>query len=453
MSALSLLLMVAQAAAPGPRVHVVGPGGFATVREAIAAALPGDTVRVTRGRHQGPVVIDRRLTLLGDSGAAIDGGHRGTVITVRADSVVVEGLAVSGSGRSLDRDEAAIKLERCTGCRVSRLAITDPLHGIYLLESHGVTIEGNTITGAADLVESVRGNGIHLFSSNRNRIVANRIRGTRDGIYFSFAGGNDVTRNDVSGVRYGLHYMYSNDNAFDGNRFTRNAAGAAIMFSKRIVFRDNTFSRHVGYRAYGILLQTAEDVTAERNRIEGNLTGLFLDGAMRNVFRGNIITGNGIGIDVMASAEENLFTGNIVVDNRVAVRKVLGHGVNAWDDGERGNYWKDPSVYDLDGDGIGDRAFRVGDTFTTLAAQRPALELFSGTLAARALAWAEEAFPGFDVPRVEDRRPLATHPVATPGEAHEGGIARKAGLFAMLLVTYAGGAGMLRGRRPRRESA
>lgn len=456
MSALSLLLIVAQAAGPPrPRVHLVGPAGYPSVRAAVAVALRGDTIRVTRGRHAGPVVIDRRITLIGDPGAAIDGGRRGTVITVRADSVVIESLAVAGSGRSLDRDEAAIKLERCTGCRVSHVVITDPLHGIYLLESHGVTLEGNTITGAADLLESVRGNGIHLFSSTANRIVSNRIRGTRDGIYFSFASGNDVAGNDVAEVRYGLHYMYSNDNAFDRNRFMRNAAGAAIMFSKRIAFRDNTFSQHVGYRAYGILLQTAEDVTAERNRIQGNLTGLFLDGAVRNVFRGNFITGNGIGIDVMASAEENLFTGNVVVDNRVAVRKVLGHGINAWDDGRRGNYWRDPAVYDLDGDGIGDRTFRVGDTFTTLAAQRPALELFGGTLAARALAWAEEAFPVFEVPRVEDRRPLAVHPAAraAAGDARRGDVARKAGLFVMLLATYAGGAGMLWGRRPRGETA
>jgi nitrous oxidase accessory protein len=448
MSTLPLLLLLAQATLPdAPRVHRVGPGGFASVGAAVAAAAAGDTVRLVRGTHAGPVVIDRPITLLGEPGAHLDGQRRGTVITVRADSVVIEGLAISGSGRSLDRDESAIKLERCTGCRISRNEITDPLHGIYLLESTGVTIDRNTITGARDLVESVRGNGIHLFSSNGNRIVSNRIRGTRDGIYFSFASGNDVRGNDVSGVRYGLHYMYSDDNAFDRNAFTRNAAGAAIMFSKRIAFRDNTFSRHVGYRAYGILLQTAEDVIAERNLIEGNLTGLFLDGSVRNEFRGNSISGNGIGIDVMASAEDNLFTGNIVVDNRVAVRKVLGNGTNQWDDGRQGNFWDDPSVFDLDGDGLGDRAYRVGDTFTALASQRPALELFGGTLAARALGWAEEAFPVFEVPRVEDRRPLAVRPgsaVTVPAVGHA---ARKAGLFALVLVTYAGGAGMLRNRR------
>ena len=380
----------------------------------LAAAHPGDTIRLAAGVHHGPLLLERPTVLIGEPGAVLDGGGRGSVITVRADSVTIQGLVIRNGGRELDHDDAAVKLERCTGCRVLGNTLEEPLHGIYLLESHGVLIEGNVITGPAVAVESGRGNGIHLFNSTGNVLAGNRIRQTRDGIYFSFASGNTVTGNEVSGTRYGLHYMYSDDNRFERNRFTENAAGAAIMFSKRIVFRENVFARHTGYRAYGILLQTAEGVLAERNRIEGNLTGLFLDGAIADTFRANVITGNGIGIDLLASAEGNTFAGNVIADNRIAVRKVLGTSRNAWDDGRAGNFWGDPAVYDLDGDGIGDRPYRVGDTYTTLAGGRPALELFSGTLAARALAWAEEAFPVFDVPRVSDRFPLARRPAA-PG--------------------------------------
>ena len=380
----------------------------------LAATQPGDTIRLAAGVHHGPLVLERPTVLLGEPGAVLDGRGHGSVITVRADSVTIQGLIIRNGGRQLDHDDAAIKLERCTGCRVIGNTLEEPLHGIYLLESHGVLIRGNVITGPAVAVESGRGNGIHLFSSTGNVLEGNRIRQTRDGIYFSFASGNTVTGNEVSGTRYGLHYMYSDDNRFERNRFTENAAGAAIMFSKRIVLRENLFARHTGYRAYGILLQTAEGVLAERNRIEGNLTGLFLDGAIADTFRANVVTGNGIGIDLLASAEGNTFTGNVIADNRIAVRKVLGTSLNAWDDGRAGNFWGDPAVYDLDGDGIGDRPYRVGDTYTALAAGRTALELFSGTLAARALAWAEEAFPVFDVPRVTDRFPLARRPAA-PG--------------------------------------
>ncbi len=376
----------------------------------LVAAQPGDTIRLAAGVHRGPLVLERPTVLLGEPGAVLDGGGRGTVITVRADSVTIQGLVIRNGGRQLDHDDAAIKLERCTGCRVIGNTLEEPLHGIYLLESHGTLVQGNVITGPAVAVESGRGNGIHLFSSSGNVLDGNRIRLTRDGIYFSFATGNTVTGNDVTSTRYGLHYMYSDDNRFEGNSFRRNAAGAAIMFSKRIVFRENVFSEHVGYRAYGILLQTASQVTAEGNRIEGNLTGLFLDGATIDTFRNNLVRGNGVGIDLLASAEGNVFSGNVIADNRIAVRKVLGAGQNAWSLAGRGNYWNDRSVFDLDGDGIGDRPFQAGDPFAGLAAGRPVLDIFSGTLAARALAWADEAFPVFDLPRVTDPHPLAQAP-------------------------------------------
>ena len=380
-----------------------GPGLAAR----LAAAGPGDTIRIHPGVHQGPLVVRvPGVTLIGPRSAVVDGGRRGTVITVAADSVTLDGFTVRGSGRLMDHDDAAVKLERCVGCAVRRLAVRDPLHGIYLLESHGIVIEGNDILGAADLTESARGNGIHLFSSSGNHLANNRVRATRDGIYFSFAGGNLVTGNDVTGARYGLHYMYSDDNQFEGNAFAENAAGAAVMFSKRIVLRRNRFLRHVGHRAFGLLLQTGEDVVAEENRFEANLTALFLDGSLRNVFRGNVLVGNGIGIDLLASAEQNTFTGNVFRHNRTAVRKVLGSGDNDWSHEGRGNDWGDPAVYDLDRDGIGDRPYSAGDPFLTLASARPALEVYGGTLAAMALSWAEAAFPVFELPRVVDSAPL-----------------------------------------------
>lgn len=382
--------------------------------ERIAAATAGDTVRVQAGVHRGALVITRRLVLLGDRGAVVEGAGKGSTITVRADSVELRGLVIRGSGTSLNTDDAVVKLERCIGCRVIDNRIADALHGIYLLESRDVVIAGNDISGSARLVEARRGNGIHLFNSVGNRIERNHVHATRDGMYFSFATHNTVVGNEVERTRYGLHYMYSDDNRFEDNRFTRNAAGAAIMFSKRIIFRENVFSQHVGYRAYGILLQTAQDVTATRNRIEGNLTGLFLDGSIDNTFRANVIAGNGIGIDLLASAERNVFVENGIVDNRTSVRNVLGSGENTWAVEGRGNYWGARGTFDLDGDGIGDRPYEAGDPFASLAGTRPVLELFAGTPAAAALSWAERAFPMFDLPRVVDPSPLVRPPQDAP---------------------------------------
>ncbi|MEN8377040.1 MAG: NosD domain-containing protein, partial [Gemmatimonadota bacterium] len=255
---------------------------------ALSGAVRGDTVRV-RGAHHGDLRIDVPLLLAavvgaGTGRARLVGSGEGTTLTVAADSVEVRGFHISGSGISLERDDAAVKLLRCEGCRIVDNRIDESLHGIYLLESNGTRLVGNDIEGIARLEESQRGNGIHLYNSAANRLERNRVRRTRDGIYFSFASDNEVSDNDVADLRYGLHYMYSDDNRFRGNRFERNAAGAAIMFSKRIEFRGNVFSHHTGPRAFGILLQTSQDIVAEQNRIEGNRIGLFMDNATRSLF-------------------------------------------------------------------------------------------------------------------------------------------------------------------------
>jgi nitrous oxidase accessory protein len=419
-----------------PRTVEVAPGR--SLVEAVSAAVPGDTILVV-GAHRGDLRILVPLVLSGRGpGARVIGSGAGTVVSVEADSVEVSRLGIAGSGTSLERDDAAIKLLRCRGCRIEDNRIEDALHGIYLLESVAVRVHDNRILGRADLEEARRGNGIHLYASSGNRIERNSVRGARDGIYFSFADDNDVAGNDIARLRYGLHYMYSDDNRFRGNRFEHNAAGAAIMFSDRIEFRDNVFSHHTGARAYGIVLQTAAEILAEGNRIEGNVVGLFMDNAVTSVFRRTAIAGNGIGIDMLSSAEANRFTENAIVGNRVAVRRQGETGLNDWAVGGRGNYWGDASVFDLDGDGVGERAYQAGDPFVSLAAGKPALSLFQGTPAARALGWAERAFPVFDLPHVRDPFPLTALPAGVPvsraAGVAAGGIELPALALAALLI-------------------
>ena len=182
------LLLAAQAVAPPARATAVRAGAV-SVQAAVDAAAPGDTVRLGSGIHQGPVVIAKPLTLLGMPGATLDGGRRGTVLTVRADSVVIEGLVLTGSGRSLDRDEAAIRLEECTGCRISGTTITEPLHGIYLLRSQGVTHDGcRGVVLTADpadpvewLLRTRRAPGVP-DETTRPGLEMNVLSGSRDGI-------------------------------------------------------------------------------------------------------------------------------------------------------------------------------------------------------------------------------------------------------------------------------
>ncbi|MBI4425464.1 MAG: hypothetical protein HY554_17165, partial [Elusimicrobia bacterium] len=64
------------------------------------AAAAGATVELQAGVYDGPGVVDKPLRLTG-RGAVIDGGGRGTVLTIRAAGAAVEGLTLRGSGDSL----------------------------------------------------------------------------------------------------------------------------------------------------------------------------------------------------------------------------------------------------------------------------------------------------------------------------------------------------------------
>jgi nitrous oxidase accessory protein len=401
------------------------------LRAEIAAAPAGATVRVAPGIYDGPFEITRPLRLIGAPGAVLRGDSRGHVVAIRATDVEIAGLVLRGSGRNLSDDCAAV---HTTGARsyIHDNRIIDSLHGVYVRKANDCRIENNMILGdgaaaeavadpvvaglkasassGGDLctVESVqdrRGNGIHLWNSTGHTIVGNLIRGTRDGIYFSFAEKTIVRANVITHVRYGLHYMYSDDNVFEGNEFRENAAGAALMSSERIVLRGNRFLANRSHRAYGLLLQTVEHTHVEDNVIEGNTLGLYMENGNNNVVRGNRIAGNYVGLRVSDSTAGSQFSGNVFFGNIHPVETSGANIANVWAVGGRGNKWEGALQIDLNRDGIADVPHREPDLFGGWRRTFPAIGLLSASPGERLLRFIHSrlALPG--VAGITDPKP------------------------------------------------
>ena len=118
----------------------VRPGGDA-LAQAVAAAAPGDVLRLDPGVHSGPIFIDRPLSLLGEPGAVIDGRRLGRTLDVRSPGVVIRHLALTGSGLSLEKMDAAIFLEQtATGAVVEDNEIKDNLVGVYIHGARGAMV-------------------------------------------------------------------------------------------------------------------------------------------------------------------------------------------------------------------------------------------------------------------------------------------------------------------------
>src|SRR5690625_2402800 len=130
------------------------------LHRALASAQSGDIIRLQAGEYQGPLVIDTPLTLSGQPGATIQGTGEGSVITVAADDVVIEGLTITGSGTDLPGMNSGILVKRYAARAIVRNNhLHNNLFGVYLHGAVDARVQGNTIIGRRDLRLSEAGNG------------------------------------------------------------------------------------------------------------------------------------------------------------------------------------------------------------------------------------------------------------------------------------------------------
>jgi nitrous oxidase accessory protein len=417
-------------------VHTVAQGE--SIADALRRVAPGDTVRLTGTEYRENLVIDVPIVLAGEGLPTIRGGYQGHVIHVTAPGTVLDGLHVSEAAPLLTKDMACILVE-ADSVTVRNSVITESLHGIYVKGGSAVEISGNRIQGRLDLIEADRGNGIHLWNSENNRVVDNEIFDVRDGIYFSFAHNTDVERNHVHHVRYGLHYMYSNQNSFSDNRFENNVAGAALMYSENILFSRNSFARCRGYRAYGILLQSMKNVTATSNLVLDNSRGIFLNNADGNRFEHNDVVDNDLAIQLNGGCDDNLFVRNNFLDNLSELLLDVSDRGTRWADESAGNYWSRYRGYDLDRDGVGDVPFNIQNVFQVMETRVPEVRFYLLSPAASLLETAERALPILNLGNAQDPMPLmqSVGNLEVPWDAAGTATGRPSPLWAALFLAAA----------------
>ncbi len=396
------LLAVVSSVTAAAAVHEVPAG--ASIAAALGGAAPGDTIHLAGEVYRENIVIDIPVTLTGDDGAIIRGGYEGNVVHITAPGTTIDGLHIAEAGPHLTKDMACVLVE-ADDVTIRNSVITESLHGIYVKAGNRTTLVGNRIEGRLDLIESDRGNGIHLWNSSGNRIVDNEILNARDGIYFSFAHFTEVERNHIHHVRYGLHYMYSNDNSFSDNTFENNVAGAALMYSEDIVFTRNTFARCRGFRAYGILLQSMSRVRANSNLIIDNSRGIFLNNADTNVIEHNDVIDNDLAVQLNGGCDKNLFVRNNFINNLSELLLDVSDVETRWADESGGNFWSGYQGYDLDGDGAGDLPFPIQNVFQVLETKVPEVRYYLLSPAAEVLKAAEQALPILRLGDAEDPLP------------------------------------------------
>jgi nitrous oxidase accessory protein len=391
---------------------IVGPNApLTSIDQALAAAQPGDTIEVHGGTYDAPLVIDKTVSLIGFDQPVIDGRGDGSLVLINAPEVRLQGFILRNTGTSLSHEDCAIVIQ-APRVIVTENTMEQVLFGIYFADAADGIASHNIIRGI-DLDESMRGDSIRVWYSDRVVLEDNLITTGRDTLIW-YSDEVVIRRNELIENRYGLHFMYNTGAVVEDNILADSMVGAYMMYSADLTFARNQVINNRGASGYGLALKDMDRAAITGNVFVGNSAGLFLDNSpsrfdVENTVTDNLFAYNDVGILGLPMVANNLIQANTFLENTEQVG-VQGRGSlqnNDWSRDGLGNYWSDYTGYDADGDGMGDMAYRSEKLFESLTDRYPALRLFNFSPAAQALDFAASAFPSLRPdPKLIDDAPM-----------------------------------------------
>lgn len=398
-----VLLIIIPSSLMSKTIRVGEKQGIHRITQALDLAESGDTIVVESGIYkEGNIIISKRVVLLGIGNPILDGQKKYEVLSIRSDNVKVDGFSIQHSGVATLNDPCAIKLYDCNYVTISNNILEDNFFGIYVQYGRGCIIRDNRIS-AYGVEEQQIGNGIHCWKSDSLLIIANKITGHRDGIYFEFVTNSVIWRNiSYSNIRYGLHFMFSNNDAYYTNVFRNNGAGVAVMFTKNVTMVNNSFEENWGDGSYGLLLKEISDSRIHGNRFIKNTAAVYMEGTNRILFEKNTLNANGWGLKIQASCMDNEIRMNNFTGNTFDMSTNGSLVLNTFNN----NYWDKYEGYDLNRDGIGDVPYHPLSLFAVITEKNPAAMLLYRSFIVNLLDKSEKTIPSLTPDNFIDKTPL-----------------------------------------------
>ena len=342
--ALSLLLTEPASASPGNIIYV--PDNYPTIQSAVDNASPGDTIYVRNGVYQENVVVNKFLTLIGQSNTAtkVVGGFK-----VTADNVVIENFAIAG-GYEWDPDgaglggayKAGIYVTSCGNALIFNNRIENILGGtggaggsdnysggvggvgagIYLASSTGDNLTSNTLdnirggTGGTGYWYGAGGaggvgTGVYLSSSTGDNLTSNTLDNIRGG---TGGTGGAYGWKGADQVGFGIYLDGSSENNYmgvSGSEFNTLDGNPILYFYNKtgLVIEDYTLTARSNPTNYGkIVLISCANSRVENNTIR-NYVGISGDTGGQRASGG--AGGVGTGVYLSSSTGDNLTSNTI----------------------------------------------------------------------------------------------------------------------------------------------
>ena len=318
------------------------------------AAPAGGTLRLPAGTYAGPAVISKPLTLEGAGQVTIDGGGKGTVLTVKADRVTLRGLTLRDSGDLHDALDGGLMAEG-RDLLIEDNVIEDVLFGISLHRTEDSVVRRNRIRSRP--VDSAdRGDGLRLWYSTGNRVEDNDIAQIRD-ITVTNSPRNRFAGNRIVDSRRAFNFLFAHRTLVDRNHLEKNSTGIIALNSDGLLIRNNRILHAMDASGAGIALKETSAALVIGNEIVHCAHGIMADSPMnpinRIAFINNVVAHNITGVYFYGAKGGHIAVGNTFRSNLWPVT-IIGDG-DPMNDVWWGNYWDDYEGFDRDHDGFGDR--------------------------------------------------------------------------------------------------
>ncbi|MCG7407020.1 right-handed parallel beta-helix repeat-containing protein [Paenibacillus sp. ACRRX] len=334
-------------------------------------AKPGDRIVLQPGTYEGPITINKSLTLQSAEPTGeviVRNSSEKPAITLKADRITIAGLRIVDEAIK----ESASILVLGNRSVLDRLQIRTGAHGIEAKDAHEGSVNRTTIEWAVDDVRMAeKGNGIDLFNAHRWRMTNNTIREVHDGIYMENSDEALVAGNVIERSRYGIHCMYTKRTVIQHNEGKLNVTGAMVMAAEQVVVTGNTFSKQSeNVNSQGVLLYDAHETMVSDNKIDGNRVGLYVEQSTANRVERNQVGYNFVGIQLLESSE------NTITSNQFLGNVTDAQARDSDNNTIASNYWDSFRGIDTNGDGNSEISYAINPFFQGLTRKRAAFQLF-----------------------------------------------------------------------------
>jgi len=185
---------------------------YKNIISGLAHASDGDTIFVYNGTYYEHLVVNKRVSLIGQNkhGTIIDGSKTGNVVEVVVNNAIVMNFTIQHSG--LIYHNSGVYLEEITSSTISHSIITNNYKGIYLIDSSNNILTDNDISQNRE--------AIYMTNSNNNTSTNNKFSNNEFAMVLTGASNNKAFHNNFIDNTKSISSIYSTnfwDNGIEGN--------------------------------------------------------------------------------------------------------------------------------------------------------------------------------------------------------------------------------------------